>query len=490
MRSGRAPRVVLIVDQPQRDLAGLVLTALELCRQGVVCHLVGASPRWREIWALRPDFVLQFNLRSTQEALARFMPEAGIGFGLLDTEGAIWHTFQDYTSMLIPDRRLIRGADVACTWGPAFARELLAGDWFGADQVSVTGCPRFDFYHPDWQPAFTSNGSRAGADAARHVLVTTNYSDANSRFLDEAGVYRELTEYCGLSREQIAERLENQRRAVQEAIRLVRSLAADFPTRTVVVRPHPFEGVDVYREAFEGLPNVRLNTTGSALPHVLRAVAVLQRGSTMAIEARIAGVPALSPLWLPLPFPQMPIIESVSTPIDSYEQLRAAIGDAYAGRLVGSPENDRKAAAIIHDLFFRIDGESHTRVAAAIGAQLTRPRSRSIDEKLCRRLLYGLLPEPEPLRRRLGKRLRHALRVSPDWSFRGMRETESGDSEWLRTSQHFDAPQVQELVVRIRATAQAKGRALPAVDVRASRDRSEYTRGYAGHAVMLEPSAA
>lgn len=50
MSSRMAPRAVLIVDQPRRDLAGLVLTALEPCRNGLVCYLVNASQRWPEIW--------------------------------------------------------------------------------------------------------------------------------------------------------------------------------------------------------------------------------------------------------------------------------------------------------------------------------------------------------------------------------------------------------------------------------------------------------
>ncbi|MGZ8378124.1 MAG: surface carbohydrate biosynthesis protein, partial [Gemmatirosa sp.] len=52
------PRIALVVDHPQRDLGGIVLTALALCARGATCHLVPANIAPREIWALAPDLVV------------------------------------------------------------------------------------------------------------------------------------------------------------------------------------------------------------------------------------------------------------------------------------------------------------------------------------------------------------------------------------------------------------------------------------------------
>jgi hypothetical protein len=85
-----APRIALTVDNPYRDLAGLVLVAWRLCQAGATCFLVPMNLQGAEIWPLMPDFVLLNYLRTNNEELARYMMEVGIQVGVLDTEGGIF----------------------------------------------------------------------------------------------------------------------------------------------------------------------------------------------------------------------------------------------------------------------------------------------------------------------------------------------------------------------------------------------------------------
>ena len=73
LRDAQPPRIAIVVDHPERDLAGLVLTALDLTQRGIVCHLVPLNLQEREIWALAPDFVLFNYLRRSNEQFARRM---------------------------------------------------------------------------------------------------------------------------------------------------------------------------------------------------------------------------------------------------------------------------------------------------------------------------------------------------------------------------------------------------------------------------------
>ena len=107
-RHGGKPRVALVVDHPQRDLAGLVLTAFELCRHGATCYLVPLNLQEREVWALAPDFVLLNYARLPNERFAHRLTEARIGFGVLDTEGGVWPDEAAYLSLLWRDRSLFR----------------------------------------------------------------------------------------------------------------------------------------------------------------------------------------------------------------------------------------------------------------------------------------------------------------------------------------------------------------------------------------------
>src|SRR5215470_7793460 len=132
------PHVALVVDHPQRDLAGLVLTALDLAQRGIVCHLVPMNLQEREIWALAPDFVLFNYLRRSNERFARSLIDAGIAFGVLDTEGAVWPDPDEYASLLWKDATLRAKARCVCLWGARLASFLIDRGFFTRDQIVVT----------------------------------------------------------------------------------------------------------------------------------------------------------------------------------------------------------------------------------------------------------------------------------------------------------------------------------------------------------------
>src|SRR5437667_6174836 len=161
--SVRRPTVALIVDHPQRDLAGIVLTGVQLCQQGVICHLVPHNLEDRELWALAPDLVLLNFFRPANEGLARKLMTAGIQVAVLDTEGGVWPTEEAYVELLWQDAKLRRQLECVCMWGPRLARHLVAREVLSSEQVVVTGCPRFDFYHPQWQPVMHQAGARSPA---------------------------------------------------------------------------------------------------------------------------------------------------------------------------------------------------------------------------------------------------------------------------------------------------------------------------------------
>ena len=83
-------RIALVVDNPYRDLPGLVLLAWRLCRSGATCYLVPVNLRNIELWHLAPDFVLFSYFRPANQELARQLMEADIRVGVLDSEGSIF----------------------------------------------------------------------------------------------------------------------------------------------------------------------------------------------------------------------------------------------------------------------------------------------------------------------------------------------------------------------------------------------------------------
>lgn len=472
--SGR--RVAVVVDHPVRDLAGAVLVAQELCQRGAVCHLVPMNFQESEVWALRPDFVLlNFLRQGSNDEFARRLVRAGIRFGLLDTEGGVWPSESSYAEILWKDRALLHETRCACMWGPRLAEYLVATGLLPAPRVHVTGCARFDTYHPRWKGLLAD---AALPNGPRRILVNTNYYTANGRFVTADENRRQLEE-MGWSPSRAREAVDAETAALAAMIDLARLLSTRLPETTIVVRPHPFENPACYREALAGLANVEINDAGPVQTQLARASLVVQRGCTTAIEATLASVPAVSPRWIPAAN-ENPMAEDVSVPCETPEVLLETAREVLGGGYAPPVALAEKRREVIRDWFFEIDGKAHVRVCDAVDECLREPSA--IDAALCRRFLY----RPEDIGRpAVGSRVRHALHLSPHWSFRLMRRFVPGP----RPEKALVATEVEELARRITDLRIRAGEHVRPVSVAPTRASGEYRNGFRGHAVTLRVAA-
>lgn len=441
------PSVALIVDHPQRDLGGLVLTAFTLGQRGITTYLVPHDFADEEVFTIAPDLALLQYARPGNESFARRLLDAGVRFGVLDTEGAVWPSERVYAGLLWRDAELRRKVHVVCMWGPHLARYLVDESVFASDQVVVTGCPRFDFYHRRWWSVL--GGERARAPRKR-ILINTNFSHANPRFVTAAQHGRAMRERYGQSAEEVDRLFATESPALDAMLDLVRSLGRDFPAAEVVVRPHPWENTELYRQYANDLANVSIENGGPVQPEILSASVVIQRGCTTAIEAGLAGVPALSPLWINRAMPQ-PLAESVSVPCRSYAEMRSQVAAALGEEGVSKSSNGNALSDLIEQRFHRVDGRSHERVAQAVASALADAAGPSLGR--CRRLMYRL---DDPGCRSVHVMLRwvrYRLRLRPDWSFRRWKPV----PRRLKPQLAFTADEVQGLLDRVASAVKGTG---------------------------------
>jgi surface carbohydrate biosynthesis protein len=476
--TSRPTKIALIVDVPSRDLAGLVLTAVELCQRGAACYLVPASPKESEIWSIQPDFVVLNYYRKGNDGLARDLVRAAIPFGVVDTEG-IWPNPQDYSELLWEQAELRSRLRCVCMWGTMLTEHVLNEGFLTEDQVLITGCPRFDFYHPTWRGVL-SEGADAQAPRSPRILVNTNCYFANPRFTSSGKIKEDLGRLFGWDRSRIERIFAQQGDALERGIDMIRRLARDFDNAEVIVRPHPYEGPDLYSARLSGLDSIRINRGGPVQTEIARASVVIQRSCTTGIEAMLAGVPTLSPKWFPAAF-EMPMAEAVSVPCESYGELRGAVQGILQGKEWQRGANSHAAQAVTREWVYRIDGLAYRRVSDVL-LQSVEP-GVEIDRRFCRRRLYGLDGSRGRGLAGIGRRARHLLNLPPNWSFRSMRA--SPVEPWSKTDQFFDAAAVGNLTERIQACRRSQGLASRSIEVRRVRKGQDHRFSYRNYSVRL-----
>ena len=278
-------KVAIVVDHPLRDLPSCTLVGAYLAKAGIDVHLVPMNWQSREIFALAPDLVLLNYVRKNNELLIEKMIDAGIQYGMLDTEGGFYGDLQKYTRLLSSKRNVIEGIRINCVWGDVFFKMWRDDIGVKEETLFLTGLPRFDFYAPEWGSQVIKWLPESWQDSQPLFLLNTKVAIANPQFStteQELKMYRDVFK---LPEEEIQRHLKLGRASIEQNCQLARDLASDFTNSRVLIRPHPHERVATYSEKIGGnRPNLSADCSGAVVPWIVRSSALIHRQCTTAVE--------------------------------------------------------------------------------------------------------------------------------------------------------------------------------------------------------------
>jgi surface carbohydrate biosynthesis protein len=297
------PPLIIPVENQVRELDPKLLLATVAARRGFTAILgshrdidfrIAAFPRG-----------LYLNKSMTDRNLKMFQIMRRLGHLILTwDEEALVHLPPDiyYSRRLSPTA--IRYVSHLFAWGDDNA-ELWRRypDLPPGLPIHVTGNPRNDLLRPELRPFYEDQVRAIRERHGDFILVNTNFNHVNA-FFPAQNLFKPAPEPgqspvfgkagVGMTRE-FAEALRNQKQAVFEAfLHLIPELARAFPGVSVVVRPHPTEGQDVYRSLAAGCERVQVTNEGNVVPWLMAAKALVHNGCTTGVEAFLMRTPAFS----------------------------------------------------------------------------------------------------------------------------------------------------------------------------------------------------
>ncbi|WP_407151433.1 surface carbohydrate biosynthesis protein [Bradyrhizobium sp. ORS 86] len=434
------PHVCLIVDNPLRDLEGLVLLGRQLAARGVKVTLVPMYEQGFDVLALRPDLVLVNYTRPNNADLIKSYKRAGILVGVLDTEG-IGGKNSDQFAEMVKSAGCTELVDLYCVWGQAQHAAFLKHGTVPAELLHATGCPRYDFCAAPWRAALPKPPVAPG-----YVLINTNFPTVNPRFSTGSSHEEEAMVQAGFTRDFAREFIADSTRAYRAVLDTSVKLATHFPEIQFVLRPHPFENLQSY-DGFAKLPNAKVLQSGTSLEWISSARLLIHQNCSTAIEATMLNVEPLSMEWFNTPALRLQAATSVSRSVGSEADLLDLVKRGLDDRLPplanGTDEARRR---IVTDLYTAVDGASASRVTDVVLRTISAARrgvrvTTSTPPPSARGLLVGAV------RRTLGYKASAVLR-------RGLG---SAETEHRRGGKTFAQDVVNAVLGRIDA-ASADGR--------------------------------
>lgn len=433
-------RVVLIVDNPLRDLDGMALLGCYLASKNLEVHLISWNMASRNsgyaIWKLNPNYVLVNYLRKNNQKLVEDLLDSGIRVGALDNESGVLPDVSTILQSFTTSSKVAQEVSTFFSWGRKIAQFLESEGKLRNDQLVVSGTPKLDWYtHP-----FKTALANPFPTEKSLILVNMNFPLTNPRFQSREKELEDLIKIYHME-ERIARGMQDDEElAIQGMMQLVKELSKEFSSYQFIVRPHPFEDIRIYEEYFKNSDNIEVVKKGNVVHWINIARLVIQRSCSTAVESLLLDTPSFSPQWIPV-FMEQPTAERVSVPVHTQEELKEAILAIEKGsfEIPTSIRNDMEEIA--KDWFHRLDGEAHKRIGDKVVEALTAHVDHQFIRENCGKRARNISNLAGTERWRTV--ILNLLNLPPKWSFAKFRNL-TPDLEWdygnfanrLRTAYH------------------------------------------------------
>jgi surface carbohydrate biosynthesis protein len=355
--------VGLIVDNPKRDLDGLVLLAHRLSRSGINTALIPLYQQGVEVPLLGlTGVVVNYARLNNRELLAGYKSR-GLQIYVLDTEGGVLSGEGTYTpenwATWLREAGFAGLIDEYFCWGPALAAAFRRLSGIAPEHVHVTGCPRFDFCQAPWRQTLEF-------PMTDHILVNTSFSGINPFFTSNAVKERAAFRAAGFEDGYIENLLEEQRKAFDGFMDSVDILCRALPEEKILVRPHPFEDPAPYHRRFGAYANATVDGRGNVLNAIARARCVVHLNCGTSVESILLDKLPINVDYLNTGalLTYAPLPRDISYCAKSIEDLVETARDARERSTIFPFAQMRQR--YIAPWFSEVDGKAAERVAARI----------------------------------------------------------------------------------------------------------------------------
>lgn len=162
------------------------------------------------------------------------------------------------------------------------------------NQIMITGSPRSFFWGKYGKEYYANQISNLQEKYGDYVLLVSNLGSKNNIWTKlEMKKYSRNSGYDTNYDMAANIRYDWEENAFAVTLTIIKRILEDSNLR-IVLRPHPNENEEIWREIFERNPRVIISKTGDSLPHLFAAKHVLHAGSTVGIESLLTGQSTLS----------------------------------------------------------------------------------------------------------------------------------------------------------------------------------------------------
>jgi hypothetical protein len=255
-----------------------------------------------------------------------------------------------------------------------------------------------------------------------------------------------------------AEGLRDHKQAIFEKFQqLIPAVEKSFPKYSIVVRPHPTENQEMYRQIAAGCERVEVTNEGNVVPWLMAARALIHNGCTTGVEAYVMGVPAISSRatvndFYDLGFYRLPNL--LSHQCFDFEELSTTLAKILAGELGAASGDEREILVSQH--LAALDGPLACERMVDVCEKIVEGQSERSKPALLDRLTGYCMANLRTLKRQIKARLKRAHNKPefhrhryPEVSLEEVRDRMSRFQELLGDTRKLQVEKISDKFFRI-----------------------------------------
>ncbi|MBN1849826.1 MAG: hypothetical protein JW932_14710 [Deltaproteobacteria bacterium] len=187
--------------------------------------------------------------------------------------------------------------DIFFAWGEVQAEAIQKNIRNSDQKLCITGNPRLDLLRDPYRGIFSSEAKKIREIYGPFILINTNFSLYNHFYgrdfvtntmkgqgrikdREDKNFYIKWSDYLG--------------EMYHLFLDMIRDLSLNFSDYTIIIRPHPSENHQTWKDFSRKLPNVEVFHKGNVIEWIMASDVLIHNGCTTGVEAYILGKPVLS----------------------------------------------------------------------------------------------------------------------------------------------------------------------------------------------------
>ncbi len=211
-------------------------------------------------------------------------------------EGLVLLSRQEYQQRRVNENSVAQ-VDLFFAWGDNQSDAIVGKVPSAKDCMRVYGNPRIDILRQEFRSIFNEDADLLRERYGDFILINTAFSLCNHVKGTEAviNIFKKSGKIQTEEQEVFYNNwIEYKARLHKEFIVLVKALSKFYPELNIIIRPHPSEDFESWKQVTTGLGNVQVVHEGNVIPWLMAAKVVIHNGCTTGLEAYLLDRPVIA----------------------------------------------------------------------------------------------------------------------------------------------------------------------------------------------------